>query len=317
MKATWIANAVINKKDHLQLTHQELAHWQRHGARFSFGAPWYSHGSFACYHVMKMGHELEQFLIQTPPEIWPEGLYKGRMQGPGIVLPKREFERVAEDRWKVPLIPSDINHCLDGWSFDISLSDAEFDALKPIAKDLARRMLIRCEVKSASATVNRTVLWEEGRVRLCGFAGIEPVSLLYYFDHTFPYDSSAPVNMAIADSLEYQQSFNQEVEERSRVDYDRELSASAVGYGDGSEVRLPNVRRLSKDGEFIREVVVEPSGCIKNLFQLTFSSRYLAAKHPNARRTNFSLSLDRVALEALRTEIDSALGNFNYQGASE
>jgi hypothetical protein len=64
---------------------------------------------------------------------------------------------------------------------------------------------------------------------------------------------------------------------------------------------------LTHTGDFVREAQITPVAAIANTFQIEFRSRLLTAKNPKETQRNFSMSLDRDGLLALKRLIDESL----------
>lgn len=194
MIAKWIAQALMRGDDHLILSTEELAKWHTNGCRVSLGAPWRLHGNMAVAAQYIYVKGLESLLIATPVRDWPVDSYTASCAGfkRTIPLPDLEVEPAREGKWKVPLIPSNPNHCLDSWAFDVALNDDELQAVNPIAARLAKRMLIRCEIKGVNNTDGKDVLWNEGRITLAATGGFTGLDLSELF---LKRKSAVPINV--------------------------------------------------------------------------------------------------------------------------
>ena len=183
MIAKWIAQALIRGDDHLILSVDELAKWQANGCRVSLNAPYSTNGPYIVRQVSQWNAELQSQLIAINPEEWPIGEVKLIAQNntTTVVMPGLDFQALGDNKWRVPLIPSDPSHCLDSWAYDLDLSSDEFVALRPIAKELLGRCLLRCEIKSFSADYNDGQRWNNGRTALAEGVGVESIRMVAWF----------------------------------------------------------------------------------------------------------------------------------------
>ena len=175
MIAKWIANAMLRGDKHLILSTEELAEWQRNGCLVSLGAPFRLHGAYMERQIWQWSQELHNLLLDTAPESWPVGELTLSASGNRrkICMPKLEFHAVANGKWQVPLIPSDENHWLNAWAFDLYLSPEELTALEPIARQLTKRCQSRCEIKSAEDVTLGSPSWNQGRLALARLGGLD------------------------------------------------------------------------------------------------------------------------------------------------
>lgn len=229
MIAKWIAQALMRGDDHLTLTIEELAKWQANGCRFGFGAPYGQFGSYAVAQVYQWAKELENLLLQQDPCNWPVGEVELKAHGNrrSAWMPAHEFQRTEAGLWRVPLIPVDSNHHLDGWAYDIYLSPEELSALKPIARQLSERCQRRCEIKSADNPRRKAHFWNEGRVALAQIGANELNPSAY--------------EVEIIES------------ERERKTYEYQINV------------LEQRRLISKDSRYAHELQIKPKGDSYNL----------------------------------------------------
>lgn len=183
MIAQWIAEALAHGNDHLILSIDELAKWQANGCRVSLKAPYGTHGPYIIRQISQWRDELQMQLIATDPNKWPVGQIElnAKNNKTTVVMPSLDFRALGKDKWRVPLIPSDPNHCLDSWAYDLDLTADEFETLRPIAKQLLERCLLRCEIKSFSNDFNDGQRWNKGRTTLAQMVGVKPTRMVAWF----------------------------------------------------------------------------------------------------------------------------------------
>ena len=181
MIAKWIANAMLRGDKHLILSTEELAEWQRNGCRVSLGAPFGLLGSYMERQIWQWSQELHNLLLDTAPESWPVGELTLSACGNKrtVCMPALEFHLLENGQWQVPLIPSDENHWLNAWAFDLYLSPEELAALEPIAQQLTKRCQSRCEIKSAENVTLGSPDWNQGRLALARLGGLDFESPAY------------------------------------------------------------------------------------------------------------------------------------------
>jgi len=229
MIAKWIAQAMLRGDDHLLLTTEELARWQANGCKFNLGAPYGQFGSYAIGQVNQWATELVNLLLLQDPFNWPVGEVELKAHGNkrSAWMPAHEFQRTETGLWRVPLIPVDSNHHLDGWAYDVYLSPEELAALKPIARQLSKRCQQRCEIKSAANPRRESHFWNEGRVALAKLGADELNPSVY--------------EVEIIES------------ERERKKYKYQINV------------LEERRLISKDSRYAHELQIKPDGVFYNL----------------------------------------------------
>lgn len=299
MIAKWIAQALLNGQDHLILSTAKLAEWQSSGCRVSLGAPYGLHGQHMVRQVYQWKHALIQQLIAVEPHKWPVGQLDVASHGnrTTVVMPELECQAIENKGWRVPLVPSDQNHSLDSWLFDLNLSAEEFEALKPIAGRISKRMLLRCEITAYGENFRRTLLWNDGRLTLARLSGIENSQFETWFSHSEVYARLPPPNCEIVDTCEYQDARRAYVEKKAADEAEMKIDAR----------RMPVLTIITQTGTFIREVDVMKLAESPDLFHMQFVSRLSTARNPEERQRNFDLILERDGLFRLRELIDAAL----------
>ena len=182
MIAKWIAGALLRGEDHLRLNKEDLVEWQLQGSRVSNGSPHNLWGQYARIHVGKIRLSLVQRLMETPTELWPtEPLSDWKSGGPTVVLPPLEARLESDGIWLVPLLPTAEGHALDAWSFSLKLLPKEWDALKPMARELTGRCLLTSYTSTTAQITCEGVPWDPCRLKLAAQAGIRPSELRSFF----------------------------------------------------------------------------------------------------------------------------------------
>jgi hypothetical protein len=175
MKAAWIAQALREDRQALDLSLADLVEWQLSGCRSDNGSPYGMFGSYALAAYYGLRHKLAERLKALPPNNWPAGMvvlgdhnYRSR-----VCLPPLEGHQVSDDRWRVPVYPTDLGHALDGWCFGLSLSEEDFDVLKSVAGDLVQRCLLVSYCRTLSSVSHPDLPWDGDRLNLARLANIE------------------------------------------------------------------------------------------------------------------------------------------------
>ncbi len=179
MKAAWIAQALREDRQALDLSLADLVEWQLSGCRSDNGSPYGMFGSYALAAYYGLRNKLAEQLQSLSPPDWPVGtvVLGDRNYSRSICLPRFESQRVADDRWRVPLYPTDPGHALDAWFFDLGLREDDFDVLRSVAGDLVQRCLLVSYCRTLSKAADPQLPWDEDRLKLAGLAGIDAAKL--------------------------------------------------------------------------------------------------------------------------------------------
>lgn len=296
MIAKWIAQALLRGDDHLTLTIEELAEWQANGYRVSFGAPYGLHGPYMVRQIYQWKHELVQQLTNSEPHRWPTGAMTVLSHGNQISLemPGLDFQEVGSGQWRVPLVPADPNHCLDAWAFDLSLSEDELQALRPLALRLTRRMLIRCEIKGAHNVSGKTVLWNEGRIALATLAGIEPIRQHSWFELASVGYRSPPNNAEDVDTEDCVEMWRSQSRAKAEASYRGDI--------------LKSKRLICKDAKYDYEIKIKGAGVHCSHFTVDFFTTLISVGVWPEGLNNLTLKLTRGELINLKVMIEESLG---------
>lgn len=298
MIAKWIAQALMRGEDHLTLTNAELAKWQANGCRLSLGAPYGLHGQYAVHQIHLWHEQLVKLLLEIEPSNWPVGEIKVQSQvwknTTAISLPQHDFRSAGDGSWIVPLVPEDVDHCLDAWSFDISLSTEECEAVRPIAHRLAKRMALRCELKSRQEAYGKDVLWSAGRLSLAELAGLEQIRLHVWFDRARSAAHRFPIN---AESIDRDDCVDLWRAEQSRL---REISYI--------QETLNGPREIKSDGNLINELQINKVVGDQDSFTVRFTGDYSNTRPLASGVASFVMNLSRSELTKLKEFIEQSLG---------
>lgn len=179
MIASCIAQAVMTGQTELSLNKVQLAQWHVQGCRVSNGSPYSTWGPYAMQHLGRIRQETERELQDIPVEEWPVGLYSdwnGR-SGPTAHFPHLECTQTGPDTWRVPLMAEDPGHALNAWSFDLCVSPAEMEALKPLSQRLAQHCLLTSYCKTRAQYDEWQLAWDMSRLELALHGGFTVAQL--------------------------------------------------------------------------------------------------------------------------------------------
>ena len=293
MIAQWIAQALMRGDDHLILSVEELAKWQANGCRVSLNAPYGTHGPYIVRQISQWNAELQQQLIATNPEEWPVGQVELIAQNnkTTVVMPGLDFQALGDNKWRVPMMPSDPSHSLDSWSYDLELSADEFEALRPIAKQLLDRCLLRCEIKSFSNDYNDGQRWNKGRAALAQMVGVESTRMVAWFGLSAT-RYGIPQLVHEIDSEDCFERWKGMVRAQAEEDYRNSV--------------LKARRLIAKDEKYAHELHIKKGEA--NEFHLQFFSSLLTS-WPNCEgQLKLSLNLNKQQMHNLYLILEQSLG---------
>jgi hypothetical protein len=296
MIAKWIAQAMMRGEDHLKLSKEELAMWQANGCRVGFGAPYGMHGQYIVRQIFWWQEQLIKQLTETEPSSWPVGAITLEAHGNKrtVSMPEHDFQLGEEGMWIVPLLPKDIDHCLNAWAFDIALTDEESEAVAPFAFKLAKRMAVRCEIQGRQEAEGKDVLWNKGRLALADLAGLDYIRLHVWFDKAMRRSHTLPINSESIDSDDCVEIWKNEQSRLREISYRQET--------------LNGPRELKRDGDVVNEVQFRHPGGQRDLFEVRFTGSHSNTRPLENGVATFILNLSRSELTKLKEFIEQSLG---------
>lgn len=307
MKAAWIAQAIFEGKQHLQLSKVELAEWHLNGGHVNFQTPWSATvARYASGAIVETYDTLYAQLLALDPREWPEGRIARESpfhNGFCDWLPPCDFEPEGDNRWRVDLMAGHPSHALDAWQFDLAIRVDQLALLQPIAQEIALRNLVRCESKVHLRSLD-TPPWGPLRIELAKLGGYSEESILRWFAMAH---FDGPDTVADVVSAEYQ------AEHAILQLHEPQDSRGAETLPlDHEPQPLPKAQpqysgmALTTAGPYSLEVMLRQT--LDGNFHLAFLSTMDNSRNPTERRKNFETILSETAMLKLKLLFDEAAG---------